>query len=98
MVAAEDHRPVDGPCGCLTTVSTWVLELSDLRRQHAYTYGIVSVAAGLCLLVMEIGSLEWTRGFITPITMFSVSDLGILDAQCFIEVPQKIEIGNVDVG
>lgn len=58
---------IDGFCGCLTTVSTWVLELSDLRRQHAYTYGIVSVAVGLCLLVIEIGSLKWTRGFVTPI-------------------------------
>lgn len=26
----------DGFSGCLTTVSTWVLELSSLRRRHAY--------------------------------------------------------------
>lgn len=58
---------IDGFCGCLTTVSTWVLELSDLRRRRAYTYGIASVAVGLCLLVIEIGSLKWTRGFVTPI-------------------------------
>lgn len=58
---------MDGFCGCLTTVSTWVLELFDLRRRHAYTYGILSVAVGLCMLVIEIGSLEWTRGFVTPI-------------------------------
>ena len=58
---------IDGFCGCLTTVSTWVLELSDLRRRHAYTYGLLSVAVGLCMLVIEIGSLKWTRGFVTPI-------------------------------
>lgn len=58
---------MDGFCGCLTTVSTWVLELTDLRRRHAYTYGILSVAVGLCMLVIEIGSLKWTRGFATPI-------------------------------
>lgn len=58
---------IDGFCGCLTTVRTWVLELSNLRRRHAYTYGAVSMAVGLCLLIIEIGSLKWTRGFVTPI-------------------------------
>ncbi|GIK07246.1 hypothetical protein Aspvir_002904 [Aspergillus viridinutans] len=57
---------VDGFCGSLTTVSTWVLELSDLRRRHAYVYGGVSVAVALCFLVVEIGSLQWTRGLATP--------------------------------
>ncbi|KAE8138581.1 CrcB-like protein-domain-containing protein [Aspergillus pseudotamarii] len=57
---------MDGFCGCLTTVSTWILELSDLRRRHAYVYGSVSVAVALCFLVIEIGSLEWTRGLTTP--------------------------------
>jgi fluoride ion exporter CrcB/FEX len=32
----------DGFCGCLTTVSTWVLELMSLRRRHAYIYGGLS--------------------------------------------------------
>ena len=57
---------MDGFCGCLTTVSTWVLELSDLRRRHAYLYGGVSVIIALCALVIEIGSLQWTRGLATP--------------------------------
>lgn len=57
---------MDGFCGCLTTVSTWVLELSDLRRRHAYFYGGVSVVLALCALVVEIGSLKWTRGLATP--------------------------------
>lgn len=57
---------MDGFCGCLTTVSTWVLELSDLRRRHAYLYGGISVMIALCALVVEIGSLQWTRGLVTP--------------------------------
>lgn len=57
---------MDGFCGCLTTVSTWVLELSGLRRRHAYLYGGLSVAVALGVLVLEIGSLKWTRGLTTP--------------------------------
>lgn len=57
---------MDGFCGCLTTVGTWVLELSDLRRRHAYVYGIASVAAAFGLLIIEIGSLKWTVGLTTP--------------------------------
>ena len=57
---------MDGFCGCLTTVSTWVLELSDLRRRHSYVYGGLSVAVALCALVVEIGSLKWTHGLATP--------------------------------
>lgn len=57
---------MDGFCGCLTTVSTWVLELSDLRRRHAYFYGGLTVAVALSALVVEVGSLQWTRGLTTP--------------------------------
>jgi fluoride ion exporter CrcB/FEX len=52
----------DGVCGCLTTVSTWVLELMSLRRRHAYIYGGLSVTVGLALLVAVMGSLVWSRG------------------------------------
>lgn len=53
----------DGFCGCLTTVSTWVTELSALRRRHAYLYGAVSVGVSLAVLVVIMGGLRWTRGF-----------------------------------
>lgn len=53
----------DGFCGCLTTVSTWVAELSALRRRHAYAYGAVSVGVSLAVLVIIMGGLRWTRGF-----------------------------------
>ncbi|EPS41462.1 hypothetical protein H072_4647 [Dactylellina haptotyla CBS 200.50] len=37
----------DGLCGCLTTVSTWVVEITSLRRGHAYVYGSASVLGGV---------------------------------------------------
>jgi fluoride ion exporter CrcB/FEX len=59
---------MDGFCGCTTTVSTWVAELSSLgRRRHAYLYGSASVGIGLALLVVIMGSLRWTIGFASPV-------------------------------
>ena len=55
----------DGFCGCLTTVSTWVSELSSLRRKHSYLYGFTSIAVALAFLVIIMGSLRWKHGFIT---------------------------------
>lgn len=57
----------DGFCGCLTTVSTWVVELSGLRRKHAYFYGFASVAVGLSIAVVIMGPLRWTVGIRQPI-------------------------------
>ncbi|MCJ1354918.1 MAG: hypothetical protein MMC33_004908 [Icmadophila ericetorum] len=58
---------MDGFCGCLTTVSTWVAELKGLRRRHAYIYGTASVVTGLCGLIVVMGGLRWTRGFVAPL-------------------------------
>ncbi|QKX59489.1 uncharacterized protein TRUGW13939_06623 [Talaromyces rugulosus] len=58
---------MDGFCGSMTTVSTWVLELSDLRRRHAYSYGLVSIVVPFAMLVIEIGPLRWTQGFASPV-------------------------------
>jgi fluoride exporter len=56
----------DGFCACFTTVSTWILELTSLRRRHAYFYGAMSVGISLCALVAIMGTLLWTRGFSEP--------------------------------
>jgi len=53
----------DGFCGCLTTVSTWVAELSSLRRRNAYVYGTASVVAAFAVMVVVMGGLRWTDGF-----------------------------------
>ena len=57
---------MDGFCGCLTTVSTWVAELKGLRIRHAYFYGGMSVGVALGVLVIIIGSLKWTVGLASP--------------------------------
>lgn len=58
---------MDGFCGCLTTVSTWVGELQGLRRRrHAYGYGAASVAVALAVSVTEMGPVRWGKGFREP--------------------------------
>ena len=54
---------MDGFCGCLTTVSTWVAELNGLRRSHSYIYGGASLGMGLALVVAILGSVRWTVGW-----------------------------------
>ena len=54
---------VEGFCGCATTVSTWVAELTSLRRRHAYFYGVTSMGVGLGLLVVIMGSMGWSIRF-----------------------------------
>ena len=58
---------MDGFCGCLTTVSTWVAELSDLDVRHAYPYLFASLATALATLVVIIGPMEWTVGLDKPV-------------------------------
>lgn len=60
---------MDGFCGCLTTVSTWVAELKGLRLRHAYIYGAVSVATGVSLMVVIMGPVQWSRGFRPPLCL-----------------------------
>lgn len=57
---------IEGFCGCLTTVSTWVLELDALRRRHAWFYGLTSVLVGLASMIVIMGSMGWTVGFASP--------------------------------
>ncbi|TDZ29056.1 Fluoride export protein 1 [Colletotrichum spinosum] len=57
----------DGFCGCLTTVSTWVAELTTLRRRHAYTYGATSVVVGLAVMVLIMGALKWSSNGFGPL-------------------------------
>lgn len=54
----------DGFCGTISTVSTWVLELATLRRTHAYIYGAASVLTSLIMLIVIMGSLRWSQGFV----------------------------------
>ena len=58
----------DGFCACLTTVSTFVLELRVLRqrKQHAatayaYAYALVTIAVAIAMLLVTMGPVRWTR-------------------------------------
>lgn len=54
----------DGFCGCLTTVSTWIAEVEGIKRTgRKYIYGLASVAAGLGVMVVIMGSVRWGRGW-----------------------------------
>jgi CrcB protein len=57
----------DGFCGCLTTVSTLVAEINGLKRRHAYSYALTSIAVALCLMVVIMGSVRWSVGWSTPV-------------------------------
>ena len=46
------YGTVTGFCGCLTTMSTFVLELSTLPRDAAYVYGFASIAGAQLLLAV----------------------------------------------
>lgn len=54
---------MDGFDGCLTTVSTWILEIDGLKRSHAWKYGFATVAAGVSVLVAVMGSVRWSVGW-----------------------------------
>jgi fluoride ion exporter CrcB/FEX len=58
---------MDGFCGCLTTVSTWVAEINGLKRKHGWFYAFASVLGGLCLLVVIMGSVRWSIGYRVPV-------------------------------
>jgi CrcB protein len=54
---------MDGYCGALTTVSTFVAELQGLRRAHSYVYGSASVVGGLVMVVAVMGGVRWGVGW-----------------------------------
>ena len=58
---------MDGFCGALTTVSTFVAELNGLRRAHAWVYGAASVVGGLAVMLVVMGSVRWSEGWVSPV-------------------------------
>ncbi|KAF9970364.1 hypothetical protein BGZ65_011190, partial [Modicella reniformis] len=51
----------DGFCGCLTTVSTFALELRTLPRRASYCYGVISVAVAQLGMLIVLGAFIMTR-------------------------------------
>jgi fluoride exporter len=52
-----------GFCGCLSTISTFAVELDTLIRRHAYVYASVSISVGIVLMTIVVGIPAWTKGF-----------------------------------
>lgn len=52
---------MDGFCGCLTTVSTFAVEVGALERNRAWLYVALSWASSQLLLLIIIGP-AWLRG------------------------------------
>lgn len=57
----------DGFCGCLTTVSTFVVEICALGLVHSYIYGLVSVVTSFTAMLLIVGSYNWAMGFTLPV-------------------------------
>ncbi|KAF9282419.1 hypothetical protein BGZ68_005979 [Mortierella alpina] len=51
----------DGFCGCLTTISTFALELKSLPRRASYVYALASVIVAQVLMLLILGTFVWTR-------------------------------------
>lgn len=51
---------MDGFCGSLSTVSTFVVELTSLNRRDGYVYAFTSWVVGQLLMVVVLGSWIWS--------------------------------------
>ena len=58
---------MDGFCGALTTVSTFVAEVNGLKRKHGWWYAGGSVLGGLCLMVVIMGGVTYSIGYSEPV-------------------------------
>lgn len=53
---------IDGYCGCLTTISTFAVEIDALDGRRAWLYGGLSWLIGQGLLLLVIGPSAWAAG------------------------------------
>ena len=56
----------NGICGGLTTISTFVFELDNLKIGYKYSYGILSLITSLLLALLILGSWTLSGGRLAP--------------------------------
>lgn len=57
------HGMQEGFCGCLSTISTFAVELTNLRpRRRAFGYALGSYVIGIAICVLIIGAPWWSIG------------------------------------
>lgn len=57
----------DGYCGTLSTVSTFVVELYTIKSPQSYKYGFVSLAVSYIIMLLILGSYNWSVGLTDPL-------------------------------
>lgn len=53
---------MDGYCGCLSTVSSFAVEIRGLKGRRGWTYFGVSYIIGQLIMVIVVGSAWWSGG------------------------------------
>jgi fluoride ion exporter CrcB/FEX len=52
---------MNGFCGCLTTVSAFIVELHSLKATYRWRYGLSSIFLGLLIVVLVVGAFVWSK-------------------------------------
>ncbi|KAI9276473.1 CrcB-like protein-domain-containing protein [Umbelopsis sp. AD052] len=56
----------DGFCGCLSTISTFTVEMTTLKLRAAYKYTMASLILGQIIMFVVLGSFIWTSSVWSP--------------------------------
>ncbi|CAO3687889.1 unnamed protein product [Umbelopsis ramanniana] len=56
----------DGFCGCLSTISTFTVEITTLKLRNAYKYTMLSLILGQIIMFVVLGSYIWTSSVWSP--------------------------------
>ena len=49
---------INGFCGCLTTISTWVVEITGMTKKNGYVYGLISISLAQFFIIIEFALVK----------------------------------------